>query len=40
MIGQLGPECALNQRLLELLEKSVFPRQVFGLLIVSKQLIQ
>jgi len=33
-------ERALDQRPLELFKKPIFPRQVLGLLIVSKQLIQ
>ena len=40
VLGQLGPERPLDQRLLELLEKPIVARQVFGLLIVSKQLIR
>ena len=40
VLGQLGPERPLDQRLLELLEKPIVARQVFGLLVVSKQLIQ
>jgi len=37
--GQLRTERPLDQCLLELLEKSIVPRQVLGLLIVGKQLI-
>src|SRR5262249_1989754 len=40
VIGQLGPERALDQRLLQLLEKTVVTSQVFRLLIVSQQLIK
>jgi len=40
MLAQFRPKRALDQRLLKLLEKPVRPRQVFRLLIVSKQLIQ
>jgi hypothetical protein len=40
MLAQLRPQRALNQRLLQLLEKPVRTRQVFRLLIVSKKLIQ
>src|SRR6266516_149415 len=40
VFGQLHSERALDQRPLELLKKPIFPRQVLGLLIVSKQLIQ
>src|SRR5215207_8599871 len=40
MIAQLRAERPLNQRLLQLLEKPVRTREVFRLLIVSKQLIQ
>ena len=40
MLGQLRTKRALDQRLLQLLEKPVLAGQVFGLLIVSKQLIQ
>jgi hypothetical protein len=36
MVGQLGAERTLDQGLLELFEKSILSRQVFGLLIVSK----
>src|SRR4029077_546297 len=40
MVGQLRPERALDQRLLQLFEKTAISGQVFRLLIVSKQLIQ
>jgi len=40
MLGQLRPKYALDQCLLELLEKPVLARQVRGLRIVRKQLIQ
>ena len=40
MLGQLGPKRTLDQRLLQLLEQPVLSGQIFGLLIVSKQLIQ
>src|SRR6202007_2318593 len=40
MLGQLGAKRTLDQCLFELLEKNIVPRQILGLLIVSKQLIQ
>src|SRR5580700_10754608 len=40
MLGQLGAKRTLDQCLFELLEKTIGPRQILGLLIVSKQLIQ
>ena len=40
MIAQLRTKRPLNQSLLQLLEKPVRACEVFGLLIVSKQLIQ
>ena len=40
MIGQLRPKRALDQRLLQLFEKTAISGQVFRLLIVSEQLIQ
>src|SRR6516165_10451089 len=40
VVGQLRPERALDQRLLQLFEKTAISSQVFRLLIVSKKLIQ
>src|SRR6516165_3526227 len=40
MLGQLGPKRSLDQGLLQLLEQPVLAGQVFGLLVVSKQLIK
>src|SRR5215813_12547154 len=40
MLGQLGPKCALDQGLLELLEQPVLAGQVFGLAVVRKKLVQ
>jgi hypothetical protein len=40
MVGQLRPERALDQRLLQLFEKTAISSQVFRLFIVSKKLIQ
>src|SRR5262252_1817172 len=40
MVGQLRPKRALDQRLLQLFEKTAISGQVFRPLIVSEQLIQ
>src|ERR1700758_738752 len=40
MIGQLRPEGTFNQRFLQSPEQSVIARQILGLLVTRKQLIQ